>query len=153
VRTKLWNALRSMAKSFGQRLPRKVKAADLERYDTALRPLWETIEEITEKVKGYDQVIEALAQTRYPEAIRLQQVAGVGPLISLSFVLTVDHAQRFGKSRHVGSYVGLRPRQRDSGESQPQLRITRSGDRYLRQLLVQGAHYILSAHGPDTDLR
>lgn len=68
-------------------------------------------------------------------------------------MLTIDDAQRFRKSRHVGSYLGLRPRQRDSGESQPQLRITRAGDRYLRQLLVQGAHCVLSAQGPDTDLK
>lgn len=153
VRTKLWNMLRSMAKSFGQRLPRKVTAADIERYDAAFKPLWETIVEVTEKIKGYDREIERLAQTKYPEVIRLQQVAGVGPLISLTFVLTIDYAQRFRKSRHVGSYLGLRPRQRDSGESQPQLRITRAGDRYLRQLLVQGAQYILSPHGPDTDLK
>lgn len=153
VRTKLWNMLRSMAKSFGQRLPRKVTAAAIERYDRALKPLWEMIGAVTEKIEGYDREITRLAQTKYPEAIRLQQVAGVGPLISLSFVLTIDYAQRFHKSRHVGSYLGLRPRQRDSGDSQPQLRITRAGDRYLRQLLVQGAHYILSAHGPDTDLK
>lgn len=153
VRTKMWNMLRSMVKSFGHRLPRKVTVADIERYDTALKPLWETIVDVTEKVKGYDREIERLAQTKYPEAIRLQQVAGVGPLISLTFVLTIDYAQRFRKSRHVGSYLGLRPRQRDSGESQPQLRITRAGDRYLRQLLVQGAHHVLSAQGPDTDLK
>jgi transposase len=53
----------------------------------------------------------------------------------------------------VGCYVGLRPKQSESGQSQPQLRITKEGDRYLRQLLVQGAHCILSRRGPDTDLK
>ena len=52
-----------------------------------------------------------------------------------------------------GSYLGLRPRPRDSGENQPPLRITRAGDRYLRPRLVPEAHYIFSAHGPDTDLK
>jgi transposase len=33
------------------------------------------------------------------------------------------------------------------------LRITKEGDRYLRKLLVQGAHYILGPFGPDCDLR
>jgi transposase len=153
VRTKLWNALRSMAKSMGSRLPRKVRAEHVEAWEQSLKPLWEIIEAVTEKIKGYDKEIERLAQTKYPEAIRLQQVAGVGPLISLSFVLTIDDPRRFRKSRQVGSYLGLRRKQQDSGESQPQLRITRAGDRYLRQLLVQGAQYILGAHGPDTDLR
>jgi transposase len=90
---------------------------------------------------------------KYPAAVRLQQISGVGPLISLTFVLTLDEHRRFPKSRQVGSYLGLRPRQRDSGESQPQLRITKAGDCYLRSLLIQGAQYILGKFGPDTDLR
>jgi transposase len=65
----------------------------------------------------------------------------------------VEDRERFQKSRDVGCYVGLRPKQRESGQSQPQLRITKEGDRYLRQLLVQGAHCILSRRGPDTDLK
>jgi transposase len=49
--------------------------------------------------------------------------------------------------------VGLQPKRSSSGESEPQLGITKEGDSYLRKLLVQGAQYILGAHGPDTDLR
>jgi len=74
-------------------------------------------------------------------------------LIALTFVLTVEDKERFLKSRDVGCYVGLRPKQSDSGESQPQLRITKEGDRYLRKMLVQAAHCILSRRGPDTDLK
>jgi transposase len=79
-------------------------------------------------------------------------VSGVGPLIALTFVLTVDDKNRFQKS-HNGCYVGLRPRRADSGDSQPQLRITKEGDPYLRKMLVQVAHHILSHRGPDTDLK
>jgi len=74
-------------------------------------------------------------------------------LIALTFVLTVGDRERFGKSREVGCYVGLRPKQSESGQSQPQLPITKEGDRYLRMLLVQGAHHILGWRGPDTDLK
>jgi len=77
----------------------------------------------------------------------------VGTLIALTFILTVEDKERFAKSRDVGCYVGLRPRRSESGESQPQLRITKEGDKYLRKLLVQGAQYILGHRGPDTDLR
>ena len=52
----------------------------------------------------------------------------------------------------MGCYVGLRPKRGDSGERQPQLRITKEGDIYVRKLLVQGAHHILN-RGPDTDLK
>ena len=50
-------------------------------------------------------------------------------------------------------FWGLRPGRRDSGESQPQMRISKEGDRYLRTMLVQGAHYILGPFGEDSDLR
>ena len=56
-------------------------------------------------------------------------------------------------SRDVGPYLGLAPQQEDSGDSQPQLRISKTGDVMLRQLLVGSAHYILGPFGPDTDLR
>ena len=82
----------------------------------------------------------------------LRQINGVGPWIALTFVWTVDDPHRFAKSRDVGCSVGLRPKRRDSGERQPQLRITKGGDIYLRKLLVQGAHHILH-RGPDTDLK
>ncbi|MBV8730647.1 MAG: IS110 family transposase, partial [Acidobacteriia bacterium] len=90
---------------------------------------------------------------KYPEVARLQQIAGVGPLIWLTFVLTLDDHRRFHKSRQIGSYLGLRPKQRDSGESQPQLRIRKVGDRYWCSLLIQEAPYPLGKFGPDTDLK
>jgi transposase len=98
------------------------------------------------------QKIEQIVR-EHPETELLKQVHGVGNLIALTFVLTVEDSQRFHKSRDVGCYVGLRPKRSESGESQPQLRITKEGDVYLRKLLVQGAHSILGWRGPDTDLR
>ena len=47
----------------------------------------------------------------------------------------------------------MRPKRSQSGQSEPELRITKEGDVYLRKLLVQGAHYILGRKGPDTDLK
>ena len=49
--------------------------------------------------------------------------------------------------------MGLRPKRSQSGRSEPELRITKEGDVYLRKLLVQGAHCILGRRGPDTDLK
>ena len=95
----------------------------------------------------------ALIHDRYPEARLLQQVPGVGPLISLTFILTIGDPHRFKKSRQVGPYLGLVPRRRESGDRSPQLSISRSGNRYLRQLLVNGSQYILGFRGADTDLR
>ena len=118
-----------------------------------LRPILETVEQLTAKIKAADKEIERIGRTRYPETELLMQVSGVGPLIALTFVLTVEDKERFPKSRDVGCFIGLRPRRQDSGERRPQLPITKEGDMYLRSLLVQGAHCILSRQGPDTDLK
>ena len=118
-----------------------------------LQPLLEEVESLTEKIHELDQKIEQIARSKYPETKLLQQVSGVGPLIALTFVLTVEDGERFQKSRDVGCYVGLRPKQSESGERQPQLGISKEGDIYLRKLLVQGAHCVLSQRGPDTDLK
>ena len=89
----------------------------------------------------------------HPETAALRQVTGVGPITALTFVLTIEDPGRFPENREVAAYLGLVPRQRDSGEREPQLGISRSGDPGLRRLLVQAAHYILGPFGPDTDLR
>ena len=161
ARTSLVNAARGFAKAQGERLPacdadamgvEKMEALPAEMRER-LRPLLEQVESLTEKIQESDAKIEQIARTQYPETELLRQVSGVGTLIALTFVLTVEDRDRFQKSRDVGCYVGLRPKQSESGQSQPQLRITKEGDRYLRKLLVQGAHCILSRRGPDTDLK
>jgi len=150
-----------LAKAMGERLPKcdtdqmgqeRLKMLP-EGLREALRPLLQEVESLTEKIKECDGKIEQIARTEYPETCLLRQVSGVGTLIALTFVLTVEDKERFAKSRDIGCFLGLRPKQRDSGESQPQLRITKEGDLYLRKLLVQGAHCILSHRGPDTDLK
>jgi transposase len=118
-----------------------------------LAPLLEQIEALTAQIKKLEGKLEQIARIEYPETRLLTQVSGVGTLIALTFVLTVEDRERFQKSRDVGCYVGLRPKQSQSGQNQPQLRITKEGDRYLRTLLVQGAHLILNRRGPDTDLK
>lgn len=160
-RTALVNAARGLAKVFGERLPacdadqmRVERMAELPAgLRRTLEPLIEAVESLTAKIHASDRSIEQIAREHYPETELLRQVTGVGNLIALTFVLTVEDPRRFHKSRDVGCYVGLRPRRSESGESQPQLPITKEGDRYLRALLVQGAHYILGWRGPDTDLR
>jgi len=161
ARTSLINAARGLAKPMGERLP----ACDADHVGAelavgmptavrqALTPLLEQVASLTEKIREAEAQIEQIARTEYPETELLRQISGVGPLIALTFVLTVEMPERFQKSRDVGCYVGLRPKRRESGQRQPELRITKEGDVYLRRLLVQGAHCILSKRAPDTDLK
>jgi transposase len=161
MRTKLVNSARGLTKSMGERLPScdasQMSAKRLtglpSALQEALQPLMKAVETVTLQIQHYDKKIAQIARSEYPETARLRQVTGVGELIALSYVLTLDDPQRFHRSRDVGGFLGLRPKRRDSGESRPQLRITKEGDSYLRKLLVQGAQYILGWRGPDTDLR
>jgi transposase len=66
---------------------------------------------------------------------------------------TKKDPHRFRKSRDVGCYLRLQPGRRNSGQSEPQMHISKEGDPYLRTLLVQGAHHILGPFGADSDLR
>ena len=161
LRTSAVNTARGLVKSMGERLPAcDADAMGVEKMEALpkpmrepLKPLLEEVESLTEKIHQLDTTIEQIARNKYPETELLEQVSGVGTLIALTFVLTLEDGQRFQKSRDVGCYVGLRPKQSQSGQSQPQLRISKEGDRYLRSLLVQASQCILRRKGPDTDLK
>ena len=161
ARTSLVNTARSLAKSYGERLrgcnvrnmnPEKAERLSPE-LQRALEPLLSAIAALSEQISEYNQRIETLAQQSYPQVKLLKQIKGVGTLIALTFLLTLEDPHRFGKSRDVGCYLGLQPGRRNSGQSEPQLHISKEGDPYLRTLLVQGAQHILGPFGVDCDLR
>src|SRR5207244_11223008 len=75
----------------------------------ALEPLLAAIESVSERIAEYNERIENLAQQSYPQVALLKQVKGVGTLIALTFLLTLEDPRRFRKSRDVGGYLGLQP--------------------------------------------
>jgi transposase len=111
------------------------------------------IAEMTVKIKQYDRQIQQLGHTEYPETQALLKVHGVGHLTALTFVLTLGSKERFGRSRDVSCYLGLRPRRIQSGDHDPQLGITHAGNAYLRSLLIECSNHILRPHGRDSALR
>jgi transposase len=161
ARSSLISHVRGAVKSSGARLPacdaymfhRKVPDAIPPELMPAVAPVLDMIAALTARIDAMDKTIVALIHDRYPVAQFLQQVPGVGPLISLTFVLSIGDPGRFTKSRQLGPYLGLVPRQRESGDKSPQLGISKTGNAYLRQLLVNGSQYILGFRGADTDLR
>lgn len=161
LRTATVNAVRGLAKPCGRRLPACSTASFPNRAATALpegllttlRPLLEQIQLMNDQIQGYDQAVRQLTQNDYSETKALMQVPGVGPLTALTFVLTLGDKHRFGRSRDVGCYLGLRPRREQSGDRDPQLSITKAGNRYLRSLLVECSHHILGRFGADSALR
>lgn len=161
LRTKAIGHVRGAVKSFGERLPKCSTEAFVkttrelipEALRPALTPMLNQIDHLTTTIAGYDRQVEQLVEERYPEVARLTQIKGVGTLTGLAFVLVLEDAARFHNSRSVGAFLGLTRKTDQSGDHDPQLGITKAGDRLLRRLLIQSAHYILGHFGEDCDLR
>lgn len=160
ARTLLINNARGLTKTAGSRLPqcsadafhRRIPEAVPPELLPALGPLLEAVGALTERIREYDRQVQAML-ARYEETRLLLQPRGVGPLTALTYVLTIEDPGRFSRSRMVGAYVGLVPGRRQSGDRDPQLHITRAGDRMLRRLLVECAQYMLGTFGEDSNLR
>ena len=118
-----------------------------------VQPLLTVLTLITEQIKTMERDLVTRSKKDYPVTQRLQQIAGVGPLTALCFVLKIGDPTRFGRSRDVGPYLGLCPGRDQSGDTDKQLRISKCGDGLLRRLLVSAAHYILGPFGPACALR
>jgi len=161
MRTMAVQQVRSLSKAFGVRLPSASTPAFAERVRgltpvvlrPAIEPVLALIKDLSRQIREYEETLEQRAKGRYPETKVLQQVHGVGPITSIAFVLSIEDPSRFADSRRVGSWLGLCPKSHASGDSAPQLRVSKAGDGYLRRLLVQCAHYILGPFGKDSDLR
>lgn len=161
IRTRLILHCQGVTKAYGLRIPggssstfmRRLSEVLPEQLEPALIPLLEMLTRVNRQIWAYDRQLERISTKRYPETQRLRQIHGVGPITALAFVLIVQHPRRFARSRDVGAYLGLVPARRESGQSRPQLRIRKEGNRLLRQLLVQCAHYMMGPFGEDCDLR
>lgn len=161
ARSMLITFVRASVKQTGARLPgcsadsfvNKVQSCIPLQLRPALEPLLQMIQGLSEQIGAYDAVIEAMCRDKYPETQSHRQVGGVGPQTALAYVLTLEDWERFENSRIVGAYVGLCPGKKQSGDRDPQQRITRQGNSYLRRLLIHAAHYIMGPFGKDCDLR
>jgi transposase len=160
-RTMLINCVRGVIKPFGLRVSRcdatlfHKKAAECLPQESLeiVNLVLQQIGQLTATIRAYDKQIAEILKQHYPHATRLSQIPGVGPVTTLCYLATIDDPSRFARSRDVGPYLGLTPRLRESGDVQPQLRITKAGDAMMRRLLTQGAQYIFGRNGPDCDLK
>lgn len=160
ARTMLINSVRGLVKSGGGRLPAcssaafpgKAREVIPEVLKMACEPLLEQIAQMNRGIGEMDRQVEGLDK-KYPEISILRTAPGVGPVVAACYVLTLDCAEAMETNRQAGAYLGLRPRQQQSGDSNPQRGIAKTGNNYLRSLLVQSAQYILGRFGPDSELR
>jgi transposase len=161
ARTALVCAARGLTKSFGERIrgrnPKGFSPATGEtlspQLQVALAPLLSALETITARIREYDAQIEKTRRGELPGRGSAEAGQGRRDADCTDVHPDAGDPRRFRKSRDAGCYVGLQPGRRNSGQSQPQLHITREGDSYLRMVLVQGAQHILGPFGEDSDLR
>lgn len=159
MRTTIANTVRGMLRSFGEddgeltvrNMKDAARAMAPEMLDI-MKPLLDQMRAIDEGIREYDRKIERLCR-KHKATEYLRQVKGVGPAIALAFVLVIGDPRRFPSGSKACSYLGLVPRQDQSGESDRQLGITKCGNSLMRRLLIQGAQYIMGPRGEDCDLR
>jgi transposase len=163
ARKRLIQSVRSMVKSLGHR----IDSCSAVRFPAAARealgaeegvmlgigPMLTAIEGIGASIRQLDEQIDRLGAESHPVTRQLRQITGVGPITALAFVLAVEDPRRIEKTRDIGAYLGIVPRRDQSGGTDKSLGISKTGNAYVRKLLVQCAQYILGAHGPDCELR
>jgi len=106
-------------------------------------PLLAHVEAAEREIKKLDRLVTAHAKAD-PACRLLMTIPAVGAVTALAFVSTVDEADRFGKSRSVGAYLGLTCRRNQSGEMDYSGRISKKGDKMLRSLLYGAANTLLT---------
>ncbi len=161
ARTRMINLVRFEAKVVGSRIPKcsadsfhhRARPHLPESFRTALEPVLDVLAEIQTRIRTYDREVLRLCSKEYPETRVLRQVRGVGALVALTYVVTIDDPARFTRSRSLGAFLGLTPRSYQSGGRDPQLRISKAGDGELRRLLVGAAAYAMRKASPDCDLK
>lgn len=160
-RTQTVNVIRGFLRSCGCKLVEaEYTAASLKKccsslpaeIKPAIAPLLEHLCYCDRVIKDYDRQIKELCK-KYPETDILRQITGVGELTALAFVLIVGDPRRFQNAARLCAYLGLVPRQDQSGNTDKQLGITKKGNKMERKLLIQAAHYIMGPFGPDCNLR
>jgi transposase len=156
-RGKVKNHIRDLLVTEGQILPRGAKCwtqlgvARLEAMakpmnEVGMNELWRgqldielrQLREVQEELELAEEKLDAIAKAD-PRIALLRTIPGVGPRLSEAIVALLDRPERFHKASEVSAYIGMVPKQFDSGESERRGRITKHGSRVVRSLLVEVA--------------
>ena len=156
-RGKVKNHIRDLLLTEGQILPRGAKCwtqLGVARLEAMAKPLAEVgmdelwrgqlhielrqLREVQQEITAAEEKLDAIAAAD-PRIALLRTIPGVGPRLAEAIVALVDRPERFHKAREVSAYIGMVPKQFDSGESERSGHITRHGSRLVRSLLVEVA--------------
>jgi len=117
---------------------------------TVIGEQWERLKLFDQRISGYDQQIQALANSNQA-AKRLCEIEGIGAITATAIVASIGDGKTFNNGRQLAAWLGLVPRQRSSGNKNRLGRITKRGDVYLRTLLIHGSRSVLRVTAKRTD--
>jgi transposase len=156
-RGRIKNHIRDLLLTEGQLLPRGGKCwtqLGVKRLEEMAKPLREVglnelwrgelevelrqLRAVQEEIVVAEEKLDAIAAAD-PRVQLLRTIPGVGPRLSEAIVALLDRPERFGKASEVSAYIGMVPKELDSGETERRGRITRHGSRLVRSLLVEVA--------------
>jgi len=115
-----------------------------------LHGVWNDLLGLDDRVCEMDKLIKRLAENN-EDCVRLQQLRGVGPMISTAMIASVGDARQYRTSRQMAAAIGITPKQHSSGDKHRLLGISKRGDVYLRTLMIHGARSVVAraAHKDD----
>jgi len=160
-RTQAVNAMRGMCKASGD-FVRKCDAQGLHRHLEYIpkgqlwkfAPTLERLGAIADSISEYDWKIREYADAHFAaEVALLQTIPGVGPVTSCAFVALAPDPKKFGSPRDAGCYFGLTAGQKQSGDRDAPMRITKAGNTMMRTLLTTAANYMLRKSSADSALK
>lgn len=152
-RAKWVNTVRGILRGFGFKVgggrsgnfPKRCAKVEIpEELRKTIQPLLTQLELITEEIERIEKTLESIAEG-IPEVNHLRRIPGVGLLVALYFVLSIDDPERFHRSRDVAAFFGLRPSVRGSSDVKHYGKITKEGDPEMRRLLAQAAHAMMNS--------
>ncbi len=109
-----------------------------------LQNIYEHLQVLDKEVNSYKAVLEKLSEED-EYAKRLKTLPGIGPITATGIIAKIGNGSEFKKGRDLSAYLGLVPKQHSSGEKQILGKISKHGDRYIRQLLIHGGRSALKA--------
>ena len=155
---------RCFAKSCGFRLPESSanwfheidRSSWPEEFEKMIWPIMDAIETVNQKIAAYESMISKLAKTPEFKAQveRAEEVYGIGEVGATAVIAAIDgDADRFEHARDAGPYFGMTPGSSQSGQSDPQLGMTKAGNKLVRSVMIECANVVMQKNAKETDLK
>jgi len=106
--------------------------------------------ELIDKIEALNEQI-AISNKQNDICIRLQELPGIGPIISSALYAAAGNGSQFTKGRQMSAWIGLTPAHFGTGGKNTNMDTRKNGDQYLRSLIIHGARTVVTWSTKKTD--